>query len=151
MAGVNAVSSSKTHAATGVDVAVGGWVTGQEIALSTTPTGSGYQWAQSLPSGSNAIRAALSTDDDATVKFTPDAPGIYAISVVVDGTTYIIRLLVARLATSSGVDVLLLPPIADSQVAAPALGRALYFSSDQNAVCLKDPDDNVFTVDVTAV
>lgn len=146
MSGINAISASKTHSATGVDVAVSGFITGQEVALSTTPTGSGYQWAQSLPSGSNAIRAALSADDEAVAKFTPDAPGIYALSVVVDGTTYILRMSVARLAASSGVDVLLLPPIADSQVAAPALGRALYFSSDQNALCTKDPAGTVTVV-----
>jgi hypothetical protein len=104
MAGISAVSSSKTFAAGGVDVAASGFLTGDQVALTTSPTGTNYQWALSRPSGSNALRGALSGDDEAKAAFTPDAPGVYAVSVTVDGTVYILRIGVTMLAQSTALE-----------------------------------------------
>lgn len=151
MAGITAVASSKTHAASGVDVAASGFIAGEEIRLTATPTGTDYLWAMSRPSGSNALRSAIGGDDEATAVFTPDAVGIYAITVDVDGTTYILRISVSALAQTNAIDVLRLTPVADSQVSAPAVGGALYWSSTQGRLALKDSAGDVFTVNLTAV
>jgi hypothetical protein len=151
MAGISAVSSSKTFAAGGVDVAASGFLTGDQVALTTSPTGTNYQWALSRPSGSNALRGALSGDDEAKAAFTPDVAGIYAVSVTVDGTVYILRLSVTMLAQSTTLEALRLTPVADSQVPAPAVGHALYSSSTQGSLAVKNAAGAVFTVNLTAV
>lgn len=151
MSGITAVSSTKTHAASGVDVADSGFITGDAIALTASPTGTNYQWSLARPSGSNAARGALSGDASATAAFTPDAAGIYAISVTVDGVVYILRLSVAQLVQSTTLEALRMTPVADSQVPPPAVGHALYFSSTQNTIALKNAAGAVFTVNLTAV
>ena len=42
-------------------------------------------------------------------------------------------------------------PRTDASIPAPAAGVTMYYSSDQDALVVKDPSDDVFTVDVTAV
>jgi|1185.fasta_scaffold03947_3 hypothetical protein len=149
MSGITAISSTTTHAASGADVSVAGYLTGDQIALMTSPTGTDYQWAISLPSGSNALRAGLAGDDTATASFTPDAPGVYAVSVTVDGTVYILRIGVTMLAQSTALEALRLLPVTDSQIATPSLGAALYYSSTRNALAMKGTDGVVHTVNLT--
>lgn len=150
MSGITAVSSTTTHAASGVDVSVAGYITGDQVVLTTSPTGTDYLWSLASPSGSNAARLRFAGSDTATASFTPDVPGIYAVAVVVDGTTYMLRLSVTQLAQSTVLEALRLTPVADSQIAAPAVGHALYFSSTQNTLALKDASGTVFKVNLTA-
>jgi hypothetical protein len=150
MAGITAIAASKTHAASGADVSDSGYITGETVALTTSPTGTNYLWSLAAPSGSNAARLRFAGEDTATASFTPDVAGIYAVAVVVDGTTYMLRLSVTQLAASTVLEALRLTPVADSQIAAPAVGHALYFSSTQNTLALKDSSGNVFKVNLTA-
>lgn len=149
MAGIVAAAASKTHAASGADVSDSGFITGEQVALSVTPTGTDYQWALAIPSGSSSARVRFSGDDTATASFTPDVAGIYSVSVVVDGTTYILRLSVTQLAQSTTLEALRLIPVADSQVPAPAVGVAVYYSSTRSALVVKDTSNTVRTVTLT--
>jgi hypothetical protein len=149
MSGITAVAQTTTHAASGADVSVAGFLVGETIALSTAPTGSSYQWALSAPSNSNQVRSALSGATEATASFTPDASGIYAISVTVDGTVFILRITVTMLAVSTALEALRLLPVADAQISTPAAGIALYYSSTQSALSFKDAAGNVRKVTFT--
>lgn len=149
MSGITAVASSATHAASGADVTASGFVTGETVALSTSPTGTNYQWALASPSGSNAARVRFAGDDTATASFTPDVAGVYAISVTVDGVVYALRLTVTQLAQSYALEALRLLPVADAKVPAPSAGVALYFSATQNALAVKDTGGVVHTVNIS--
>jgi hypothetical protein len=149
--GITAVASTTTHAASGADVSVSGYITGETVALTASPTGTNYQWSLAAPSGSNSARLRFAGDDTSTASFTPDVPGIYAVAVVVDGTTYMLRLSVTQLAASTVLEALRLTPVPDSQIAAPAVGHALYFSATQNTLALKNAAGAVFSVNLTAV
>lgn len=153
MAGILAVSAEQVMTApdTAVDKSVSGYVTNSQITLSTTPTGSSYSWAIAKPSGSTA-RAALSSATAEAPVFTPDVPGYYTVSVVVDSTTtYVIRISVTQTAITTSYEAIRLSPKADASVPAPALGVAMYYSSDQDALVIKDAAGDVYTVDLTAV
>lgn len=154
MAGILAnAASSETMASgdTSADNTWSGFVTGEEVALSTVPTGSAHVWALARPAGS-AARVDISEPETAAPRFTPDAAGLYTITCVVDGaTTYVLRITVTRVAQVSVADAHRLSPLADEQVPAPALGATLFYSSTQNALAVKFPDDSVATLDVTPV
>lgn len=130
-----------------------GYLVGEQIVLSTTPTGSSYAWALATPTGSSSGRAGLSEDDVAGPVFTPDVAGYYVITCLVSGTTsYVLRIAVTSLATATPTQGLRLSPVTDAQVEAPAVGVVLFCGSNHsNALCVKDASDNVFTVDTTAV
>jgi hypothetical protein len=151
MAGIVAVASSSTHTDSGVDEVAVGFIVGEQIRLTANPVGTDYLWAHSIPSTSNAARSRLSGEDEATAYFTPDAAGVYGIALIVDGTAYILRITVTQLAQSTALEALRLSPVADSRIAVPAAGAALYWSATQNALAIKDADGDVFTVDLTAV
>ncbi len=139
MAGIGAVSVSKTHAASGVDVAATGFLVNEQVTLSASPAGSGYQWSVAIPSDSAPGRAALDDDTDAAPKFTPDAPGFYTITVLVDGATqYVLRLAVVSVGTVRVGEVFHLLPLANAQVATPQTGVALYYSTDSSKAVVKD-------------
>jgi hypothetical protein len=151
MAGITAASASKTHTTTTVDASAAGFIVGESVVLGATPAGSSYIWAISLPSGSNAIRATLTSDDGAASSFTPDVPGIYTVYANVDGTEYVLRIAAIRLAQSNSLEAIRLTPVADAQIPAPAVGGTVYWSSTQDGLALKDAAGDVFTVNVTAV
>lgn len=133
---------------TAVDKSVTGYITSEQVVLTTTPTGTTYSWAMSKPAGSTA-RSDLSDSDDASVTFSPDVEGTYLVTVVVDGTTtYVIRIACVNISAVSTLGALRFLPIANSQVPTPAAGRTVYFSSDANALVEKRPDGtvHVFTV-----
>jgi hypothetical protein len=65
---------------------------------------------------------------------------------LVSGTTYILRISVTQLAVSYALEALRLSPVADSQVATPATGVALYYSSTQSALCTKNSAGTVTPV-----
>jgi hypothetical protein len=154
MAGITAAAASKTLLSgdTSADKVSSTWVTGERITLGVTPSGTTYQWGQAAPSGSRLARSALSSDIGASVTFTPDVGGTWTITCLVDGvTTYSLRLVVAAAAIAEPVEAVRFSPRADSTIPAPAAGRTMYFSSDQNALVTKDPSGVIRTVDETAV
>lgn len=151
MAGITAIASSKTHAASGVDVTASGFIAGEGITLTASPTGTDYLWSIALPSGSSAARVGFAGETEASASFTPDVTGLYSASVTVDGTVYVLRMSVTAIAASSLVQLLRLSPIADEEAPTPTVGGGLYWSSTQGALALKDSAGDVFTVDVTAV
>lgn len=154
MAGILANSASKTMVAgdTSADKVVSNYVAGERILLTVAPTGTTYAWSSSAPSSSSAARSALSADSGASVFFTPDVGGTYLITCTVDGATvYVIRITVQAAAVAEPVEAVRYSPRADSTVPAPAAGRAMYFSSDQNAMVTKDPSGTIRTLDETVV
>lgn len=153
MAGILASSVTQTMSSGTVDASQAGYLNGEQITLSTTPTGSSYAWSVSRPAGSSAGRSALSSATDAAPTFTPDVAGYYVVTCLVSGTTsYVLRLGVTSLAVQSPSQALRLSPVTDAQVEAPAVGMVLFCGSDHgNVLCVKDASDDVFTVDVTAV
>jgi hypothetical protein len=152
MAGILANSASVTMASGTPDNSQAGYVVGEQVVLTATPTGTTYAWAQSIPSGSAPARSVLSDAAVAAPRFIPDVAGVYTLVCTVDSTTvYVLRISVTLAASASVAQALRFSPVPDASVAAPALGRVLYFSSDQNALVVKDPDDNLFTVDLTPV
>jgi hypothetical protein len=151
MAGIVATSlTTNNSASTAVDTSVTGYLTGEAVTLTTTPTGSSYAWTLSAPGGSTRTR--LNVDDMASVRFTPDVAGYYVITCTVSGVTvYVMRLAAISTGVVSTVDGLRLVPLEDTQVPTPSLGVTLFYSSDQDALSIKDSSGDVFTVDVTAV
>jgi len=131
MAGIAATSVTTTFAAAGADVAATGFLVNEQVTLSATPSGSGYAWSVAIPSDSAPGRSALDDDTDATPKFTPDVPGFYTITCLVDGATlYVLRLAVLAVATVRVCEVLHFPPMANAQVTAPQIGFKVFNSSD---------------------
>jgi len=145
MAGIKASSATVTmvDGDTAADNTFDGFLTQEQIALSTTPTGTAYSWGLSKPAGSAAC-VAISDEDDATPLFTPDVGGYYVVTCTVDGTTsYVLRCSVTQTATTTWVDASRFPPRLNAAVAAPATGRAMFFSRDAQAMRLKRPDGSV--------
>lgn len=152
MAGISAVSASKTHSASGADVSATGFIVGERIALSATPTGSGYQWAMAAPTDSAPAYSGLDDDTDATPRFIPDVAGYYVLSVDVDGTQYVLRISVAAVGTVRASEVYNFQPLTDSQVSTPQVGFSFFCGADHsNLPCIKKTDGTVHTVDLTAV
>lgn len=137
---------------TSVDKVASGYVAGERVALSVTPAGTNYQWSSAAPGGSSLARSALSADTGAAVTFAPDVAGTYLVGCIVDGvTTYVIRLTVQAAAVAEPVEAVRFSPRSDASIPAPAAGITMYYSSDQDALCVKAPDDSISTVDLTAV
>ena len=151
MAGIGAVSLSKTHSASGADVAATGFVVNERITLSTDPAGSGYAWALSAPNDSAPVVSALDDDTDASPAFMPDVPGLYLVTVTVDGATlYILRMSVASVATARICEVQHDLPLTDAQVATPQVGYVRYCGADHgNRMVIKKSDGTVHLVDLT--
>jgi hypothetical protein len=144
MAGISATSVTKTHVASGADVTTSGFISKERVTLAASPAGGGYAWSLSVPSDSAPARSALDDATGTTPAFTPDVPGIYVASVLVDGATlYVLRLSVAAIGIVRVAEALNLLPLADSQVPTPQLGVALYYSTDLNAVAKKDTSGTV--------
>jgi hypothetical protein len=153
MAGITALAASASLPAgsTSADKVSSGWVAGERVVLATSPTGTNYTWTIAAPSGSNSARSALSASSGASVTFTPDVGGTYAIRCLVDATEYFLRLTVQGATIAEPVEALRLSPRTDASVPAPAAGLTLYYSSNQSALVVKDSADDVFEVDLTAV
>lgn len=146
MAGILAVSASVTTPGTDANNSVSGYVTGEQVVLSTVPTGSSYQWGQSIPSGSTPLRSALSASSGASVSFTPDVAGEYVIVCTVDGSTvYTMRLSVTAATVQTVSGATRYAPVTDTSITAPATGAILYFSSSTtpNKLSVKFPDNSI--------
>lgn len=151
MAGILANSVSVSHTSSTADDTNAGYLNQERITLTTLPTGTTYQWAMSKPVASGAV-AKLSSDSAASVSFIPDVAGYYVITCTVDSTTfYVLRISVTDTVAATAREALRLQPKADAQIATPSSGVALYYSSTQDALAIKDSSGNVHTVDITAV
>lgn len=154
MAGILCNSASKTMVSgdTSAEDVETGYLAGERITLATSPSGTNYVWGLSVPTTSAVRRSQLSSSTAAAPTFTPDVAGMYVVTCVVDGsTTYVCRLDVTSAAVPTTYDAIRLPPKTDASIQAPAAGAILYYSSDQDAFCIKLPDDSVSTVDLTVV
>jgi len=128
---------------TAPDNVVAGYITAEQIALSTTPTGTTYEWSLAKPTGSSA-RADLSASTGASVSFTPDVAGNYGIACTVDETTtYTLLLAVANVGQVITLGILQFMPLHDAQVPTPATGRSVYYSIESAKVVEKRPDGTV--------
>ena len=144
MAGIGAASVTKTHAADTADSVTTGFLKNEQIALSADISGSGYAWSITLPSDSAAGQAALDDATSATPKFTPDVPGFYTVTVVVDGVTqYVLRIAVVAVAVVRVGEGINLMPLANSQVPTPQTGVTLYYSTDSTKLVVKDASGTV--------
>lgn len=149
--GILASSESVTMTTSTSDDVSSGYITREQITLTLTSSGSSYQWGQSIPSQAGSSLAALDAPTAATCRFTPPAPGIYVLTCRVDTTNYVLRISVLDTAVVGVDQVRRLSPVADNQVPTPSLGASIYFSSDQDALVLKDATGALFTFDLTAV
>lgn len=151
MAGIRAVSVTKTFASAGADVASSGFLINEQIVLSAEPAGAGYAWKLSAPSNSVPARSRLDDDGAAVPTFTPDVDGLYLVQVVVDGTTtYVLRIGVSPVASAKQAQAINFLPLADSQVPTPILGRTIYCSATQgNVMVEKRTDGSVHIINVT--
>lgn len=153
MAGILANSASQTMVSgdTEADKSVTGYVIGEQITLTTYPTGTNYVWGHAIPSGSSTTRAGLSSTTAAAPTFTPDTSGTFLVNVNVDGTTYVIRIGVVAISTSETLQTFRFLAVSDTSVPTPSQGATLYYSSTQTALCVKQTDGTVYTVDLTVV
>jgi hypothetical protein len=144
MAGIGAVSVTKTHAASTADAVTTGFLKNEQIALSADISGSGYAWSIALPSDSASGQAALDDATSATPKFTPDVAGFYTITVVVDGaTTYVLRIAVVAVGIARQLEALNFAPLTNAQVPTPSAGVTLYYSTDSTKLVVKDASGTV--------
>lgn len=135
MAGILANSASETMTAgdTAVDNARSGYVVGERVTLSTTPTGTTYSWAMAKPGGATS-RSDLTDTDTASPTFVPDYAGTWTITCIVDGsTTYVLRITATAVAITSVANAHRFSPTANNSIPAPALGLTLFCSSDANS------------------
>lgn len=129
-----------------------GYVTGEQITLSTTPSGTSWQWGQAIPAGSTVARSGLSSTTAASPTFTPSTAGEYVITCVVDGsTTYVIRCSVVAVAAVAVNGAVRFLPMTDAQAPTPTTGVTLYYSSTQSSLAIKTAAGAVRTVNTTGV
>lgn len=142
MAGITANSSSKTMTSgdTAADKLATGYVRNERVTLGVVPAASESSvWSLSVPTGSNVVRSALSSDTSPTPSFVPDIGGTYSLTCQVDGvTTYVMRLTALDTAASEPVEAVRFPPREDAQVAAPTAGVAVFYSGTQTGLAQKD-------------
>lgn len=142
MAGIVATSQTTNNLSTTTpDGAVTGYITGEEIVLTTTPVGSSYSWTLSAPS---TERAVLSSETEASTRFKPRNSGTYLIVCQVDGTTYILRISVAEVGSVISAGPVRLMPLLKAAVPAPASGISWFFSEDDGQAAGKYPDGSVY-------
>lgn len=150
MAGILANSASETMVSgdTSVDNTRAGYVVGEQITLSVTPTGSTYVWGLSRPEGATS-RSDLSDKTDVSPVFVPDFPGVWLVTCVVDSTTtYVIRLTATAIAITSVANAHRFSPTTNNSIPAPATGLTLYCSSDaSNQFRVKNTSGTVLSLD----
>lgn len=154
MAGITATSVTTSLVAgdTSTDKNVSGFIVGEKITLGLTSAGTTRTWSLGVPNGSAVAKSALSDTTGTAPYFTPDVSGYYVLTCIIDSvTTYILRIACAAEASVDQAGSIRFAPLADATVPAPVQGATLYYSSDQDAMCLKDSTGDVYVIDVTAV
>ncbi len=142
MAGIIATSiTTNNSSSTSADKVVTGYLTGEQITLTTTPVGTAYEWILSSPSGST--NAVLNSSISPSPTFTPDIEGFYSLQCTVDLTLYLIRISTVNVGTVDTIGVLRLQPLSDAQCPTPPAGASLYFSSDFGALAFKRTDGSI--------
>jgi hypothetical protein len=138
MAGIlaNSLSHQMVDGDTSPVNVVAGYVSGQVVTLSVTPTGSTYQWTLSNPSTSSRTRPpALSDIQGATPTFTPDVGGFYILTCLVDGvTSYTLTLDVLDVAQPVNIPALLGQEVSESAVASPPGAALTVFKSKEQGI-----------------
>ena len=145
MAGILANSASKTMLAgdTATDKAVSGYLVGEQVTLTVTPSGAAYAWSMARPVEGTG-RSDLSAGTGASVKFTPDAEGYYTITCLVDSvTSYTIRIATVAIGTVTDVAAARHQALLNSQIPTPSVGLTLFNSSDAGGLAVKGSDGNV--------
>lgn len=142
MAGIlaNSVSQTMGSGDTAVDQAVSGYLSGETITLTTSPTGSAYTWALAIPTGSAVTRSALSSTSIAGPTFRPDVAGDYLVTADVDGTTYVIRINVVQAAVTTSLEAIRYAPQSAASVVAPAQGQATFYDDTLLRLRAKNSD-----------
>lgn len=145
MAGILANSASKTMLAgdTATDKAVSGYLVGEQVTLTVTPSGAAFAWSMARPVEGTG-RSDLSAGTGASVKFTPDAEGYYTITCLVDSvTSYTIRIATVAIGTVTDVAAARHQALLNSQIPTPSVGLTLFNSSDAGGLAVKGSDGNV--------
>jgi hypothetical protein len=145
MAGILANSASVTMVAGSVDNTQAGFVVGEAITLSTTPTGTDYSWGVAKPSGATS-RSDLSDDDIASPVMIPDVAGTYTITCDVDGTDYTLRITVTAVAVTSVANAHRFSPVTNTSVPTPALGESVFYSSTDSRLSKKNTSGTVLPI-----
>lgn len=153
MAGIlaNSASETMTSGDTAVDNTRAGYIAGEQITLSVTPSSTTYQWGFSKPSGATN-RSDLSDDTIASPVFVPDVAGTWLVTCVVDGgTTYILRMTVTAVAITSVANAHRFSPVTNNSVPAPAAGLTLFCSSDaSNEFRVKNASGTILSLDAAS-
>jgi hypothetical protein len=151
MAGITAVSVSKTHGsgATSAAAVVSGFSVGEQITLGITEASATFAWGFAKPSGS-AGAVDLTDDTIAAPSFIPDVFGPYVVTVTTAATTYTLQINVADYARVDPVDGVRFSPVPAASVPAPSIGLTMFCnSSNSDALSVKAPDGTVSVVDLT--
>jgi len=149
MAGILANSASATMVGgdTAVDKAVSGYVTGEQVTLSTSPTGSAYLWGQSVPPGATSP-GNLSSTTATGPTFTPNVAGIWVVTVTVDSTTdYVIRISVTQSAVTTSYEGIRYSPKTAASITAPAVGETVFWDSTYSRFRAKDSSGTTRDID----
>ena len=152
MAGILANSASATMVSgdTSVDNTRAGYIVGEQITLSTFPTGSVYVWSLSKPEGATS-RSNLSDATSASVVFVPDYAGTWTATCVVDNTTYVLRLTATAVAITSVANAHRFAPVTNNSVPSPATGLTLFCSSNaSNQLRAKNTSGAVLSIDAVS-
>lgn len=141
MAGILANSLSQTMVGAGApDASQAGYITGEQIVLTTNPAAAGatYAWVLAKPSG-GTISSALSDATLAAPVFTPDVAGFWVVTVLYNGTTaYVLRLSVTATAAITVAEAIRVPPKAEAAIAVPPVGEVVFFSASALRWRVKD-------------
>lgn len=152
MAGIlaNSASVTMTSGDTALDNTKAGYVVGEQITLSTTPTGATYSWGLAKPEGATS-RSNLSDSTSASVVFVPDYAGTWTVTCVVDSTTYVLRLTATAVAITSVANAHRFSPTTNTSIPAPSLGLTLFCSSDaSNKLRVKNTSGTVLPLDAAS-
>lgn len=141
----NSVSVTMGSGDTAVDNSFTGFLSAEQVTLSTTPTGSSYVWGLSIPSGSTVARSSLSSTSTSSPTFRPDVAGDYVITCTVDSTTtYVLRLNVAQASVTTSLEAIRYAPRTAASVVAPSQGLATFFDDTTNTFGAKASDGSFF-------
>ncbi len=148
MAGIKANSASVTMADsdTTVDQNRTGFAANELVTLTVTGSPTSVDWLLAKPTTSAYATLALS---GLAASVTPDIHGLYVITALVDGVTeYIIRLSVAVSGAVTVREAIHLPPVASSNLSAPAVGRLLFCDASNSHLSVLLPGGTVVDLEV---
>lgn len=146
MAGIlaNSVSATMVSGDTSPDNTATGYISAEQITLTTFPTATTYAWVLSSPSGSSGAKCFLVGAAEASATFTPDVEGVYVVTCVTDAASYVIRLTVLKIASTGTTQAMRLSSTNSAQIPTPAPAAVtLFFPSGAAVLAIKDSDGDV--------